>query len=305
MTSKISATSLLEELSSQVEGAEVYELRKMALPVTFRAGALESVKAVETAGRAVRVISEGRLGFATTTDLTAASGVADDALESARFGDAAPFEFPTHQPPQAVQCLDHQIEQLDEPGMITLGEEIVDKLLSYDPQLQVNVSLEKEVQDVAIYNTSGRAAETRRTMLDITLDVTRTRGDDILIVFDTATSRLSDNVDGLQLADNVIERLQKAEQIVTVGSGAMPVVFTGMGIISLVLPLMEGLNGRNVHLGSSPLGDKIGQQAFDSRFTFIDDGRIDFAALSTPFDDEGTPTARKTMIKDGVVGQFL
>jgi hypothetical protein len=58
---KIRAEALLEKLAKQTDGAEIYELRTVELPVRFRAGALESVKAVETAGRALRLIKDGRL----------------------------------------------------------------------------------------------------------------------------------------------------------------------------------------------------------------------------------------------------
>ena len=41
MSSQISAASILEQVSGQAEGAELYEVRSFELPVSFRAGALE------------------------------------------------------------------------------------------------------------------------------------------------------------------------------------------------------------------------------------------------------------------------
>ena len=91
MTSEIRAGHLMEELSGQVGGAELYELRSLGTPVRFQAGALESVKSVETTGRALRVIHEGRLGFSTTTDLADDKTLIQNALQSAQFGGPAPF----------------------------------------------------------------------------------------------------------------------------------------------------------------------------------------------------------------------
>ena len=73
----------------------------------------------------------------------------------------------------------------------------------------------------------------------------------------------------------------------------------------LLLPLMVGLNGRQVYLGASPLKGKVGEQLFDARFSLVDDGRLDFASRSASFDDEGVPTTRKHVIEGGVVGGFL
>jgi predicted Zn-dependent protease len=90
---KIRAEALLEKLAKQTDGAEIYELRTVELPVRFRAGALESVKAVETAGRALRLIKDGRLGFSTTTDLGDDTYLVQNALESAHYGDPAPLSL--------------------------------------------------------------------------------------------------------------------------------------------------------------------------------------------------------------------
>jgi len=53
------------------------------------------------------------------------------------------------------------------------------------------------------------------------------------------------------------------------------------------------------------LAEKLEQQVLDERFTLVDDGRLDFASRSAPYDDEGVPTTRKSLIEGGVVRQFL
>jgi PmbA protein len=112
-------------------------------------------------------------------------------------------------------------------------------------------------------------------------------------------------IDAPAMVERLLERLRWAERTARVESKAMPVVFTSLATLCLLEPLSEGLNGRNVYEGASPLGEKLGTQVLDPRFTLLDDGRLDLAALSAPYDDEGTPTARKPLIEDGVVRQFL
>ncbi len=128
MTSHIRAGHLMEEISGQVGGAELYELRGLSTPVRFQAGALESVKLVETTGRALRVIHEGRLGFSTTTDLADDKVFVRNALQSAQFGGPASFDFPERQQAEQVACFDADVEQMDAADLIALGEEIVEKL---------------------------------------------------------------------------------------------------------------------------------------------------------------------------------
>lgn len=305
MTSQISAGHLMEEVSGQVGGAELYQVRSLGMPVSFQAGALESVKTVEMTGRALRVIKEGRLGFSTTTDLGDSTILVQNALQASRYGDLVPFEFPTTQPGPEVQCFDPQVEQLDDEMLIALGEEVVAKIRAYDPELEVNVSLRKAIDEVTLLNTSGLGLEDRRTSFSISISVIRTREGDIVTIYDGMSSHRCQDVDALALADSLIERLRWSESTAAVGSGAMPIVFRSQATNCLILPLGVGLSGRNVYLGASPLAEKLGQQVVDSRFTLVDDGRLDFASLSAPYDDEGVPTARKPLIENGVAKQFL
>ena len=305
MTSEIRAGHLMEEISGQVGGAELYESRGLSTPVRFQAGALESVKSVETTGRALRVIHEGRLGFSTTTDLADDKVLVQNALQSAQFGGPASFEFPERQPAPSVACYDPEVEGMDAATLIALGEEIVEKLSAHDPEVQVNVSVSSDVEQVTLLNTSGLAVEQRQTFYSLGVRLIRTRGDDITILGESASSHAADKVDALSMVDRLIERLRWAETTVSVESGAMPIVFSSMATLCLLLPLSQGLNGRFVYEEASPLGERLGQQVLDPRFSFVDDGRLDFAIFSAPYDDEGTPTARKALIEDGVVRQFL
>ncbi len=305
MRNQIRSTDLLERVAKQTDGAEIYELHSLELPVRFRAGVLESVKVVETAGRALRIIKDGRLGFSTTTDLSDDTNLLQNALESARSGDPAPFRFPAKQPAPSVQCFDPHVEHLDEQKLIALGEEIVEKIKAYDATLQIDAWAVKELEEVTLCNTSGLELVSRRTVVSVGASVTRAQEGDILIIYDQDTSRRADKLDGTAVAQRIIERLRLAEKVAPVETKAMPVIFHRGGVLVLLMPFMVGLDGRNVFLGVSPLREKLNQKIFDERFSLIDDGTIDFAPRSTPYDDEGTPTARKFLVEKGVVKGFL
>lgn len=305
MTNQIRAGHLMEEISGQVGGAELYELRGLSTPVRFQAGALESVKSVETTGRALRVIQEGRLGFSTTTDLGDDKVLVQNALQSAQFGGPAAFDFPERQPVPSVACYDPEVEAMDAAALIALGEEAVDRLRAHDQEMQIDLSLGRHVEQVTLLNTSGLEVEHRQTYFSFDVDVVRTRGDDITILWESASSHAAGKVDPRAMIDRLVERLRWSETIASVESKAMPIVFSSMATMCLLLPLSQGLNGRFVYEGASPLGEKLEKQVLDPRFTYVDDGRLDYATFSAPYDDEGTPTARKPLIEDGVVRQFL
>lgn len=297
--------AILERLHKKVETAELYEFRSWETPVRFRAGELESAKAIERTGRALRVIKNGRLGYSTTTDLEDEESLIEDTLASARFGDPAPFEFAPKAEPTQVECFDPRVERLEVEQMISMGEEVVERVKSYNPELHIEVGLNRAVEEVSLRTTSGQELRERTTTFTLVVEAQRTEEGDILIVYDELASRTLREIDHLKLADSLIERLRWCERLAKVETTTMPVLFTPRGTLVLLLPLVLGFNGKNVFLGISPLADKLGEEAFNQRLTLTDDGTFPFALRSSRFDDEGVPTRKKSLIDRGKVRQFL
>jgi PmbA protein len=303
-TSQFDVTEVFA-LWKQADAAELYEIQRHQVPVHFRAGALASARVVETTGRALRVIKDGRLGFSTTTDMAGSETLVQRALDSAQFGGPAAFGFPAQQISAPVQRFDAAIERLTEEQLITMGEEIVTRIRSFDPLLEVNVSLSKAVEKIRLFNTSGLEVRDIQTAFSIHVAAIRAQEGDILRINDSATSRCYQDVDGLALADNIIERFGWAESIAWARSPSMPVVFYKQGVLPLLLPLMKGFDGRMVLQQASPLLHKLGERAFDERLTLIDDGLLSYGMRSASYDDEGTPATTKPLIQQGVVQRFL
>lgn len=305
MNSHLNARDLLGRLPDIAESAEVYEQHRRQTPVKFAAGALEAIKSLETTGRALRVIRQGRLGFATTSDLNDEALLVRSALAAAEFGGPAPFSFPTRQPPAAVQCFDPAVERLAEREMIEMGKEAVATVLAAHPDVQVDAQIWKTIDEVRLVNSSGLEISHRTTSLELGISVQRSREGDILMLWDQVASRRRQDIAVRPLTDYLVERLRLADRPARARAGKMPVVFSRTALLTLFIPLLNGLSGRSVLQGSSPLGDKLGQAVLAPEFDLIDDARLDFALLAAPYDDEGVPTSRKALISGGVVRQFL
>ncbi|MBN1485575.1 MAG: TldD/PmbA family protein [Chloroflexia bacterium] len=305
MSSQIPLNELLERASGQAEAAEVYQLRRVEMPAIFSGGSLESVRSVETAGRALRLVKDGRLGYSTTSDLADGATVVRNALEAAQFGDAAAWRFPAPQPAPEVPGYDEAVERLTAGDLIALGREIVERISAYEGGGMVNVQVRRLREEVRLLNSSGLDVESRRTVLELWVLVERAREGDIFSARGQVLACRREDVDGPALAERMLDRLRWAERIVPVERGDLPVVLRDQAVLCLFYPLLFGLSGREVLQGLSPLGDKLGRRVLDERFTLIDDGRLAFRPYSAPYDDEGTPTAAKPLIKGGVLRQFL
>lgn len=295
---------ILNKLTSQVDQVEVMEFHSESTKVGYESSRLKSSTVEETSGMAVRVIKDGRLGFASSTDMGAGEKLIANALESATYGDPISMAFPVPQPAPEVATYDQKVVELPIPRLVEIGQEIVDMLTEIDPDVLVNVELERGVQHLTLRNQSGTEVSFKRTPLSISFEINRVKGDDVLIMFDVMGTTVWDD----NYLDFVLElgkKLKLAGVNKTMKSGRMPVLFSPTGALVLGLPLMMGFNGKNVYTGISPMKGKIGQKLFDEKITIVDDGTIDGRFGSAPYDDEGVPHQRTVLVENGVLKNFL
>ncbi len=296
--------ALIDKLAARVEQGEVYRTRSRTVPVQFLSGRLDSIKTNETEGMALRVIADGKLGFATTTDVQDHKALIDAAVAASAFGDTVGFRFPETGEPTAVDVYDPTIAALSEEQMVALGEDIISRLTKIDPDADINMSVVKSVDHVSIENTSGCRLEEERPLFSVSLEVAKAREGDIFILSDSANVRCFDDFESEPILARIARFLEYGEKIAPAPSRALPVAFTPSGAITLLLPLIVGFNGKSVYMGTSPLKGRIGDRAFDEQFSLVDDGTISHGPRSGGFDDEGTPTTATPLIENGTVNAF-
>ncbi len=295
---------MLQELASQVEQVEVVSERNESTTVGFEANRLKSSRVDETAGVAVRVVKEGRLGFAASSDESALEKLMNNALESAAYGDEIPIAFPGPQPAAEVVTYDAAIAGLSVPRMVEMGQEMIDCLLEIEPEARINVELERADQTVSIRNQAGAEVTFRRSPLSLFADISRVRGDDVLNVYlFTGTTVWEEEY--MRPVRELGEKLERAKKSATIQSGRMPVLFAPTAALVLGLPLMDGLNGKNVYTGISPMRGKAGDKLFDDKITIVDDATLNGRYNSASHDDEGVAHRRNALVERGVLRGFM
>jgi PmbA protein len=296
---------LLNALKGKVDQAEVYHLKTQAVPIEFRSGGLESVKSKHTEGMALRVLSDGRLGFATTTDMKDPSELITSAIASAAFGEKSDFSFPAGSAPSQSDVYDPAIADISEEEVIKTGEEAIARLHNAEPEADLNVTINKVIETVAISNTAGCNIEEKRTYLSLGIEARKTREGDIFTIFAEGDARFNEDLTVDPLVDRLIRYFAYGEKVVPAPAKKLPVVFTPHGAITLLLPLIIGFNGKSVYMGTSPLKGRIGEELFDPRFSLADDGTLPHGPRSSGFDDEGTPTVQTPLASKGIIKGFL
>ncbi len=284
--------------------AETFEVNSHETSIEFENNRLRRAETVERAGLAVRVISNGRLGFATSSLPADQASLLDQALAIAAFGKEVPFSLPGQAASPPVAVLDQAVTMISPEEMVALGDELIEPLRTVDPKFKASVSLSAAEIRVSLANTAGFAGETHKTIFGGSVGGILVEGENFLEV--SAGHYSCRRTDCLRpLRDRVLEQLRLGRTNVPLPSGNYPVLFAPTAVVSLLSPLLACLNGKAVEKGTSPFRGRIGEEAFAKSFTLYDDPLRPFFPATAAFDAEGLPGARTALVEDGVLRNLL
>jgi PmbA protein len=296
---------LLKLARQQAAAAEVYQITAEETPVHFQANHLKAIESKQSAGISLRIIKDGRLGYAAASGAFDRRKLVETAVETSQFGLPAKFDFPSAASFSTVSIVDPAVDTVTMDEMIELGQKMIDPLLRSTPGLICDAGVSKETLTVRLLNSRGGRAEYSKTVFGLGVGGTLIRDTDMLFVGEGQESchplRDTDAVTAI-----VLRQLELAKNIAVVASGRLPVIFTPDGVVSAFLAsLMSAFNGKTVLEGASPIGKRLDEEVFNTELSLYDDPLVEFAPHSRPCDDEGVPSRRTALIEKGVVSNFL
>lgn len=274
------------------------------LSLSFEAGRLKGSALSQEAGLNLRVVSGGKVGTAGTTDLSSAEDVVARAFSSAAEGETVSLEMPPATPLPSVYTFDDAAAGTNVDALAQIGRAVIDRL--WRDGWQINATVERHLETATFGNTTGQSYELRASAITVSAEVTRVSGDDVLMAYDVvALTGIPDDGDIDVIVRTIVTKIERSLTIVEPPQGRLPVLFTTQGLGAVLLPVNQGLSGKSVLQGISPLGGKLGQPAFDPSFTLTDDPLLDGRIASRGADDEGTVSKRLPLIDKGVVRSFV
>jgi PmbA protein len=303
----VSLEQVLDRVRARSQGADACLRSETQLSLRFETGRLKENALRQETGLNLRLRAEGRVGFAGTTDL-GGSGALDDlvarALASAGQGDPLDLAWPAASALEAVRTFDDAAAGLDVSALAALGRRVVERLQR--PGWQVGAAVDRYVEETAFANSAGQAFTYRSTAVSVSAEVTRVKGDDVLMAYDDVTGAgVPDEAQLDAIAALIVTRMERGERVVAPPEGKLPVLFTPSGSACVLLPVRQALSGKTVLQGISPLGEKVGQPTFDAAFDLVDDPLRDGRTASRSADDEGVPSRSLPLVERGVLRAFV
>jgi PmbA protein len=284
--------------------AEVYQVASEETQARFEANRLKQLQTNQSTSIALRIIKNGRLGYATTAGTVDNRELVNNAVETAAFGAAARFNLPGKSTYPKVDIYDPAVTSVSIKDMVGLGETMIAAITGHTPGIICEGGAGKGMISLKIINSRGGQAEYRKSFFSLGIEGTLVEGTDMLFVGESDSS-CHPITDSKQIIKTVLRQLDLAKEKAKAPTRELPVIFTPDGVTALLMPLMSAFNGKTVLEGASPIGEKLGQSMFDKNFNLSDDPTLAFRPGSRPCDDEGVPSQRTPLVAGGIVKGFL
>ncbi len=275
-------------------------------------GQVEQLSQSGSKGLGVRVIDGGRVGYAYTSDFSAA-GVEDTwqaAVDLARV--ATPDAHRTLPEPQPIPDEDLEIWDADLPGVsteekIAFAKQVEEAALAYDPRVIMTNRCTYRDAIVHLYlaNSRGFAGAYDRT---VAFSFVRGIGRDEsgqTMAFGLDASNFYRDLNAEAIGQ---EAGQRAVQILggqPVETQTATVVFDAVVASEILGYLSRALTAEAMQRGRSFLIGKMGQQIGSDKISLLDNGRMKRGLASAPFDGEGVPTSATRLIDEGMLHNVI
>jgi PmbA protein len=293
------------------EGVEAYAELTTETQVNAFKGEVERLTSASSSGVGVRVVRDGRLGYAYTADLSD-QGLRE-CLTEARANLEVSSEDPGNVLPEAVEhealqgIFDPRQAQAAPERKVALALDLEARTRAADPKVsQVESARYGDVVgEVAIASSGGVRGSFAVTHAWCAAVALAAEDGQSQVGFAVDAARTLDDLDPGPVAREAASRAVRMLGATKPPTRTVPVVFDRMVAPSLVGVLLAGLSAEEVQKGRSLFADKLGQRVGATGLRLVDDGRLVDGPGAAPFDAEGVPTRRTVLIDDGVLQCFL
>ncbi len=300
-------------LSNGGEYADIFVEQRRTSAIQLEDDKIEKVITGSNAGVGIRLIYNGKTAYAFSNDFSegvlmelaaavskAASGSAVDTVIDMKKRNPE-VTFTIKKAPETVPMS----QKID---LVKLGNDTARK---FDRRIkQVNVIYRDSLQKVKVYTSEGFLSEDERVYTLGVVQVVAIDGGVIqtgyepvggLIGFELFDDNLMDAV-ALKAAQRAVMMLNAKRA----PGGRMPVVISSeAGGTMIHEAIGHGLEADLAQQGLSVYSKKIGRQVASPAITVIDDATLPNKRGSFSFDDEGTPSKRNVLVKDGILLGYM
>ena len=293
------------------EHIEAFVSRDAETDIRIYQGQVEHFVAAQTEGVGIRVIREGRTGFAYAgvLDETAVAEVLAEARDNVQFG--TPDEWAGLAEPDGVEVIEQDLwsdalAEYSTDGKIALAKELERLTLAVDSRIRVDDANYADVaSESAVATTTGIRRTGRENGCYVVVSTLADDGDETQTGFGFSVGRSPIEFDLAKAAKEASDRATRLLGATKPSTKRTTVVLDPYVTASFLGIISSTLNGESVAKGRSLFKDRLGENVANSIITLVDDPTNPKAYTATDLDGEGLAARRNVLIDAGVLQQFV
>lgn len=271
-------------------------------------GEVEKFSQAGAKGLGVRVMRDGKTGYAYTSDFSADSieHTITAAVDLAAVADGDEYHSlpaPQPLPEDDLEVYDQAIADLPVARKVEMARRIEKAALRYDERIVLTnrCTVLSQYGTVALANSKGIAGSYDKSFIGGFLMAMAADASDRSMAFGFGFgSRLSD------FKPNEIGADAARKAVGMLGGKPVPtqratVVYSPFAATSVLGALSRALGADAMQRNRSFLKDRVGQTVGAEMVSVLDNGRLPGGIATRPFDDEGVPTSATRLIDEGVL----
>jgi len=293
------------------EQLEAFVSRDRETDVRVYGGDVEHFVSAQSEGIGIRVISEGRTGFAYagTLDGSAIAEVLAEARDNAGFGSRD--EWAGLAEPDGVEVVPQELwnealASFATDRKIELTKELERLTLAVDPRVRVDDANYADVSsESAVATTTGIRRAGRENGCYVSVSTLADDGDETQTGFGFSVGRSPHEFDLEKAAREAADRATRLLGAVKPASRRLTVVLDPYVTAMFLGVISSTLNGESVIKGRSLFKDRLGESVASPLVTLVDDPTNPAAYTATDIDGEGLAARRNVLIDGGVLRRFV
>ncbi len=289
---------LLQMAKQVCDQAEVYSIDNKQNVVSFENAKLHEIDTKFQSGVSIRIIKDGKLGFAYTRNLINREELLQNALNSLEGGVGADYEFPITKDLPKLNTYDNSVENITSNQMVEECSRVCEHLKKTNGEVS---STAYTYETIRLLNSKGSDAMTKSSHFGVYANIAYP-GTASGIGRVVSTKKFEKMPDAM--INEVIEMFNLSSKEVTAKGGKMKVMFMPNCLYALNWRINSGTSAKSVYEKISPITNKVGEKIFSDKITIYDDPLDDKYPGARAFDDEGVATSKLPIIENGVLRNF-
>ncbi|MHA1910831.1 MAG: TldD/PmbA family protein [Candidatus Kariarchaeaceae archaeon] len=296
-----------------IDISEAYIIEGKQMSIQIEESSIVKAINKSSTGVGLRALHSKGVGLASSTqfDDISIDGMINDAVTLAKMATPDPaivgLAEPVENYPEVDGLYDKELANLGSDALVELAITALNASLAKDETINVSGSVNVSIGKLAIVNSNGISVESPRTSIQMFLSNKITKeNDEVGVGFEYGFGRTISEINAEKIGKVAAEKAFKMLGSKKIESGNYPFLLSERatrqsigGIIS------RGISAYEIDQGTAFFSDRLGDEIANSSLSIIDNPLENGGLSSRAFDDEGTPSQKLTLIKEGVLMTYL